>query len=68
MSAQLSTSAVVEPLLTVSDVRDLLRISRSSVYQLIRRGDIVPVRVGNRLRFTPDEIRRYLDGSRGTAP
>jgi excisionase family DNA binding protein len=54
----------LERLLTISDLARLLRVSRGSVYSLIRRGELVPVRVGERARFIPAEVRMYLDRRR----
>jgi excisionase family DNA binding protein len=54
----------MENLLTVNDVATFLAISRYSVYRMVRRGDLTPVYVGERLRFRPSEIERYLSASR----
>lgn len=62
-----STTTVVPRLLTIADVRELLQVSRSTVYELIKRGDLVPIRVGERLRFSPADIRAYLERSREEA-
>lgn len=51
---------LVAPLLTVNDVTRLLVISRDSVYRLVRSGALKPVRVGERLRFRPEDIDAYL--------
>jgi excisionase family DNA binding protein len=64
MAKHPATVALDEQLLTISEVSDLLRISRTSVYRLIERGDLEPLRVGERVRFAPAEIRRYLAPSR----
>jgi excisionase family DNA binding protein len=59
-------SGTADRLLTVNGVAELLAISRFSVYRMVRRGDLRPVRVGERLRFRPSEIDRYLE--RGSVP
>ena len=41
----------LEPLLTVSGTCDVLRVIRQTVYRLVRRGELHPSRVGERLRF-----------------
>jgi excisionase family DNA binding protein len=51
-------------LLSVSEVAALLGISRPSVYRMVRRGDLRPYRVGERLRFNVDEIDQLLERSR----
>ena len=51
----------LSPLLSVNAVAKVLGISRPTVYALIRRGDLVPIRVGERLRFEPADVRAYLE-------
>lgn len=55
---------LAEPLLRIADVCQLLQISRGTVYGLIRRGELVPIRVGTLVRFSPRDVREYLDRSR----
>lgn len=55
---------VLSPLLSINEVARLLRISRPTVYALIRRGELVPIRVGERSRFEPADIRAYLERHR----
>jgi excisionase family DNA binding protein len=43
-------------LLTAREVARILRVSRRSVYQLARRGEIPHVRIGRFVRFRADEI------------
>jgi excisionase family DNA binding protein len=50
-------------LLTVNEVARVLAISRDSVYRLVRSGALPSVRVGERLRFRPEQIEAYLDRS-----
>jgi excisionase family DNA binding protein len=54
----------LEVLLTVSRVCDVLCVSRPTLYRLVRRGELRPTRVGDRLRFLPSEIREYLERQR----
>jgi excisionase family DNA binding protein len=58
------TGPLGEPLLTVDELRVLLRVSRSTLYELVRSGELRPIRVGERLRFEPDAVREYLDRER----
>lgn len=55
----------LEPLLTVASVCDLLDVSRQTLYRLIQRGELVPIRVSRSPRFEPNELRRYIDRRRG---
>jgi excisionase family DNA binding protein len=70
MTSQSLTAAedVLAPLLSINEVAELLGISRPTVYALIRRGELIPIRVGERLRFDPADVRNYLDRHRETDP
>ena len=50
-------------LLTVAEVADVMRVSRMTVYRLIRRGTLKAIRVGRNYRVSEDDLRRYLDSS-----
>ena len=54
----------LEPLLTINGACDLLSISRNTLYRLVDRGELRPTRVGERLRFQPDDVRAYLERGR----
>jgi excisionase family DNA binding protein len=68
MSAHLRTPQYerdrLEELLTIAAVARVLGISRGSVYTLIRAGELIPVRVGERARFEPADVRAYLERHR----
>jgi excisionase family DNA binding protein len=53
-----------QPLLTVDDVAVLLAMSPSSVYYLKDNGDLPYVLLGKRIRFSKQDIERYLAGCR----
>jgi excisionase family DNA binding protein len=59
--------ATVEPLMSVDDVAEVLGISVRGVFRLLRRGDLVAVKVGNRTRVEPDELRTYIANQRRAA-
>jgi excisionase family DNA binding protein len=50
--------------MTVADAAGYLAVSRRQVYLLIERGELPHVRVGERVRFIPAEVRRYLERNR----
>ena len=68
MNAHLQTSQYergrLDELLTIADVARVLGISRGSVYTLIRAGELIPFRVGERARFEPADVRAYLERHR----
>jgi excisionase family DNA binding protein len=49
-------------LLTVNEVADLLRVSRMTVYRLIKEGQISALRVGRNYRLREDDVDTYLSG------
>ena len=51
-------------LLTVTEVAELLRISRFSVYNLVKRGDLSAVKVLNKFRFDINSVEKYLEKQR----
>jgi excisionase family DNA binding protein len=60
--------ATLEALLTINDVARLLVVSRAKVYELMSVGALVPIRVGERARFDPVDIRAYLERQREASP
>lgn len=49
--------------LTVEDVAELLNVSRSGIYALIKNGGIGFYKVGRKIRFTEAHVRDYIDHS-----
>jgi len=60
--------ATLEALLTINDVARLLVVSRAKVYELMSTGALVPIRVGERARFDPADVRAYLKRHREATP
>jgi len=55
-----------EPLWTVVDVAQFLRVSRSWVYHRVERGELPYLRIGALVRFEADRIRAFARGERPT--
>ncbi|MBT8226039.1 MAG: helix-turn-helix domain-containing protein [Dactylosporangium sp.] len=51
--------------LTVAEVATLLRVSKMTVYRLLRGGDLTSARVGRSFRVPQDAVDRYLAGAYG---
>ena len=69
MDHEAQRKGTLRSLYSVDDVASLLSVSRKTVYRLTQRGELVPSRVGERLRFRPNEIDEYLERNRvGAAP
>ena len=47
-------------LLTVNEVADHLRVSRMTVYRLIKEGQMKALRVGRSYRLREDDVDEYL--------
>jgi excisionase family DNA binding protein len=47
-------------LLTIREVCSALRVSRGTVHNLVRRGELVPSYVGSLPRFEAEEVRDYV--------
>lgn len=58
------TSVLLPALLTVNQVAEALRLSRSKVYEMVASGDLEAYRPGGRLRIAADAVARLLDRSR----
>lgn len=51
----------ISRLLTVAEVANVIRVSRMTVYRLIRRGQLKAIRVGRNYRVREDDLGRYLE-------
>ncbi len=58
------TSVLLPALLTVNQVAEALRLSKSKVYEMVASGDLEAYRPGGRLRIAADAVARLLDRSR----
>ncbi len=63
-----SVTNTIDKLLTVEDVMAALRISRPTLYRLLKSGRLVPVRIGKRTLFDPADIRSFIEASKNTLP
>ncbi|PLR82896.1 excisionase [Bacillus canaveralius] len=48
-----------QELFTANDVAEILKISKHTVYELIKRGELRAFKVGNKMRIEADEVERY---------
>jgi excisionase family DNA binding protein len=56
-----------DEVLTMKEICDLLQVTQSTVYKLVRRGSIPGFRVGSDWRFRRDVIERWMtEQSMGT--
>lgn len=50
--------------LSAVDVAKLLHVSKNTVYEMIRRGEINSYKVGRKIRFTKEDVNNYIARSR----
>jgi excisionase family DNA binding protein len=46
---------------TVNEVAQLMRVSKMTVYRLIKQGDLPAVRIGKGYRIREEDVHRFLD-------
>lgn len=51
---------VISKMMTVQEVADYLRISRFSVYNMVKKGELPAMKVLNKFRFNLENIEQYL--------
>ncbi len=54
--------------LTIQDLSDYLKISKSTLYKLVREGKVPSQKVGRHWRFRKETIDRWLDETRTEEP
>ena len=54
----------IEPLLSVREVAEALGVSRATIYRLVERKELLPIRVHSDARFAPDDVRALIERSR----
>ena len=59
--AELPTDGGVEPLYTINETAEYLKLHPQTVRRMIRRGDLKTTAVGMRVRIKASDIRAYLD-------
>jgi excisionase family DNA binding protein len=47
-------------LVTVVQAAEILSLSRSSIYELIWSDQLVPIRIGRSVRFSVDQLERFV--------
>jgi excisionase family DNA binding protein len=55
----------IDKLLTVEEVMKALRISRPTLYRLLKAKALEPVRIGKRVLFDVKDLRAFIERSKG---
>lgn len=50
--------------LSTQEVADILHVSKSTIYDLIRKGEIHSYKIGRKVRFTQEDVNAYINRSR----
>lgn len=50
-------------LLKSEEVAEILQISRSMAYAIMKRGDIPTVRIGTSVRVRPEDLNKYIQNN-----
>lgn len=50
--------------LSTQEVAEILHVSKSTIYDMIRRGEIHSYKIGRKVRFTQDDVDAYIARSR----
>lgn len=53
---------------TPEEVARILKITRFTVYEMIKRGDLAAYRIGRKVRVEAPDLEAYIKNSKGTAP
>jgi excisionase family DNA binding protein len=57
----MARTSPISRLMTVVEVATVMRVSRMTVYRLIRRGQLKAIRVGRNYRVREDDLNEYLE-------
>jgi len=55
------SNVLYEPLLDADEAAELLHVPRSTIYELVRSRRLPHVRLGRSLRFTREQLARWVD-------
>ena len=55
-------------LLTVKETCKYLRISPPTLYRMIERRELIPVKIGKRTLFDRSDLDKFIDAAKGPSP
>lgn len=56
----MGSTSLPDSLMTVAEVAEVLRVSRMTVYRLIKAGELAALRVGKNYRIRRQDLESYL--------
>jgi excisionase family DNA binding protein len=54
----------MDKLYTLKDAMDYLKVSRTTLYRIMKQQGLMPIKVGGSIRFTEKELQRFIDALR----
>lgn len=54
--------------LTPLEVAEILKITKNTVYELVKRGEIPAYKVGRKLRIDKEDVQNYINSQKGIPP
>ena len=54
----------IEESLTALEVAELLKITKNTVYELVKRGELPGYKVGKKLRIDKDDVENYINSQK----
>lgn len=61
-------SQSIERLLDPFEVRDILGITVNKVRKMAKNGEIPAILIGDKIRFEPSKLKKWIDAQNTTAP
>ena len=55
----------MEKLYTIKEACEILKVSRATLYRIIGKQDLLPVKVGGSVRFKESELNRFIESLNG---
>jgi len=52
--------------LSAQDVADTLNVSKNTIYNMIKKGELTPYKVGRKIRFTENEVKAFINRSQAS--
>jgi len=62
------SSSIPERLLTYDEAGELLGVTGRTIFNLVERGELLPVRFGRCVRIDPTDLRAFIERSKPRRP
>lgn len=55
---------IVQPLLTYQEVAEILGVTDRTVWEFVRKGELLNVKIGRSVRIDPADLRQFIQDSK----